>query len=92
MKPSQEITPSGVGMTASQVVQWAEAFTRLHARIATRVARPEPRRRALAYLQGIREFHRAQKWLAIGRAGKTSQTVWHATLAVPGGVGRRWGA
>src|SRR5260370_31272334 len=53
MKHHQHITLLGSRTTPSEVCRWAQALTRLHARIAARFARPEPRRRALAYLQGI---------------------------------------
>jgi SRSO17 transposase len=39
--------------TPSQVARWAQDLVQLHARIAPHFARPEPRRRALAYLQGL---------------------------------------
>ena len=39
--------------TPIHVAQWAQALPLLHARIAPYFARPEPRRRALAYLQGL---------------------------------------
>jgi hypothetical protein len=53
VKPPQHITFTGTKTTPSQVVQWTQLLTQLHARIASRFARPEPRRRALAYLQGL---------------------------------------
>ncbi len=53
MKPPSRTIPQSAKTTVSDVVQWAQALARLHARIAARFARPEPRRRALAYLQGI---------------------------------------
>src|SRR6266487_7017368 len=53
MKLSPDTTASGASTTASQVVQWAYALRQLHARIAPRFARAEPRRRALSYLQGL---------------------------------------
>jgi SRSO17 transposase len=53
MKQPQHITFTGAKTTPTQVVQWAQALTHLHSRIASRFARPEPRRRALAYLQGL---------------------------------------
>ena len=53
MKQPQHITFTGAKTTSTQVVQWAQALTHLHARIASCFARPEPRRRALAYLQGL---------------------------------------
>jgi SRSO17 transposase len=39
--------------TITDVVRWTQELDRLHARIAPRFARPEPRRRALAFLHGI---------------------------------------
>jgi SRSO17 transposase len=39
--------------TVTDVVRWTQELDRLHARIAARFARPEPRRRALAFLHGI---------------------------------------
>ncbi len=53
MKPLQYPTPAGARTTLSQVVRWAQALSHLHARIAPRFARPEPRHRALCYLQGL---------------------------------------
>ena len=53
MKPSHHTTPTGRETTFLEVWRWAQELARLHARIAPRFARPEPRRRALAYLQGI---------------------------------------
>src|SRR5689334_3150997 len=35
------------------IAHWVQALNQLHARIAPRFARPEPRRRALVYLQGL---------------------------------------
>ena len=53
MKPFNHTTPTEMQTTALDVVRWAQELGRLHARIAPRFARPEPRRRALAYLQGL---------------------------------------
>src|SRR3979409_691898 len=53
MKQHQHTTFTGAQTSPTQVVQWAQVLTQLHARIASRFARPEPRRRALAYLQGL---------------------------------------
>lgn len=53
MKFPEKDIPTRVKTTPSQVAQWAQALTNLHARIAPRFARPEPRRRALCYLQGL---------------------------------------
>jgi SRSO17 transposase len=53
MKQDQYITLTGTKTTPADVCRWAEALFQLHARIAPRFARPEPRHRALLYLQGI---------------------------------------
>src|SRR5438132_14291368 len=74
----------------TQVVQWAQALTQLHARIASRFARPEPRRRALAYLQGLlSSSERKNGWHLAEQAREArpygmqrllSQAVWDAHL------------
>jgi hypothetical protein len=92
MKSSQDTTRRELGTTKSQVAEWAQAFMQLHARIAPHFARSEPRRRALAYLQGLlRSIERKNGW-QLAQHGRRSQTLWHAPLAVAGGVGCRWGA
>jgi hypothetical protein len=53
MKQDHHITLTGTTTTLADVCRWVQALVRVHARIAPRFARPEPRRRALAYLQGI---------------------------------------
>jgi SRSO17 transposase len=53
MKPHQNTIPHEAMTTSTEVVQWVGELERLHTRIAPHFARPEPRRRALAYLQGI---------------------------------------
>ena len=53
MKPSQRITFSNLKTTPTHVASWAYELTHLHRRVASRFARPEPRRRALLYLQGL---------------------------------------
>jgi len=76
--------------TPTQVVQWAQALTQLHARIASRFARPEPRRRALAYLQSLlSSSERKNGWHLAEQAREArpygmqrllSQAVWDAHL------------
>jgi SRSO17 transposase len=53
MKQDQQTPLVGEKMSPATVCRWAQALTQLHARIAPHFARPEPRRRALAYLQGL---------------------------------------
>lgn len=73
MKPSQDITRSNTHTTTKDLVQWVQALTSLHARIAPRFARPEPRRRALAYLQGVMsEIRRKNSWQLAEHARETT--------------------
>jgi SRSO17 transposase len=53
VKHPQHTIPVEAKTTPNAVAQWAQALTRLHARIAPRFARPEPRWRARLYLQGV---------------------------------------
>src|SRR5213080_3045014 len=79
MKHHQHTTPLGSRTTPSEVCGWAQALTRLHTRIAPRFARPEPRRRALAYLQGLLScIERKNGW----------QLAEHAREATPYGMQR----
>lgn len=90
MKQHQHITFTAAKTTASHVVQWAQLLTQLHARIASRFARPEPRRRALAYLQGLlSSIERKNGWHLAEHAREAtpygmqrllSQAVWDADL------------
>src|SRR5437667_6031715 len=86
MKQPHHSTPAAPETTFTQVWGWAQELERLHARIAPRFARPEPRRRALAYLQGIlSETSRKNGWQLAEHAGEArpdgmqrllSQAVW----------------
>src|SRR6266704_4143302 len=79
MKPHQNTIPPEAKTTVTEVARWAQALARLHARIAPRFARPEPRRRALAYLQGIlSSIERKNGW----------QLAEHAREARPDGMQR----
>lgn len=90
MKHPQHTTKAGVRTTPGEVVRWAQALTHLHARIAPHFARPEPRRRALAYLQGIlSSIERKNGWQLAEHAREAtpygmqrllSQAVWDADL------------
>jgi SRSO17 transposase len=53
VKQPQHITFAGLKTTPTHVASWAFELTHLHRRLAPRFARPEPRRRALLYLQGL---------------------------------------
>src|SRR3954470_4233398 len=86
MKQAHHTTAAATETTFSEVWRWAQELERLHARIAPRFARPEPRRRALAYLQGIlSETSRKNGWQLAEHAGEArpdgmqrllSQAVW----------------
>ena len=53
MMQYQQCALAGAKTTPDDVCRWAQQLFPLHARIAPRFARPEPHRRALAYVQGI---------------------------------------
>ena len=86
MKQDKRTTRTETRTTASDVCRWVQELFHLHARIAPRFARPEPRRRALAYLQGIlSETSRKNGWQLAEHAGEArpdgmqrllSQAVW----------------
>jgi SRSO17 transposase len=90
MKPSQHILPVGSKTTFVDVWKWGQELERLHARIAPRFARPEPRRRALAYLKGVvSSTQRKNGWQIAEYAGEArpdgmqrllNSAVWDADL------------
>jgi SRSO17 transposase len=53
VKHNQHTTLAGTRTTTADVCRWVQSLFGLHARIAPRFARSEPRRRVLAYLQAI---------------------------------------
>jgi hypothetical protein len=72
MKPRQQIIPAGAKTTLVEVWKWGRELERLHARIAHHFARPEPRRRALAYLKGIvSSVERKNGWQLTEHAGES---------------------
>jgi hypothetical protein len=63
MKHHSPTIPQAAKITIADVVRWPHELARLHARIAPHFARAEPRRRALAYVQGIlSETSRKNGW------------------------------
>jgi SRSO17 transposase len=90
MKPRQQIIPAGAKTTFVEVWKWGRELERLHARIAHHFARPEPRRRALAYLKGIvSSVERKNGWQLAEHAGESrpdgmqrllNSAVWDADL------------
>ncbi len=90
LKQPQQIAPVGAQTTFVDVWKWGQELERLHARIAARFARPEPRRRALAYLKGIvSSIERKNGWHLAEHAGESrpdgmqrllNSAVWDADL------------
>jgi SRSO17 transposase len=79
MKQDQHTTHPQTRTTPADVCRWAQELFHLHARIAPRFARPEPRRRALSYLQGLlSDTSRKNGW----------QLAEHAREARPDGMQR----
>ena len=71
MKPDQQTTCRGNRTTSTDICRWVQSLVDLHSRIAPRFVRPEPRRRALAYLQGIvSETARKNGWQLAEHAGE----------------------
>jgi SRSO17 transposase len=71
MKPDSLTIPQAVQTTMAEVVHWSHELARLHACIAPHFARPEPRRRVLAYLQGLlSETPRKNSWQLAEHAGE----------------------
>lgn len=72
MKSPQSIVPVGPQTTFLDVWKWGQELERLHARIARRFVRPEPRKRALAFLKGIvSSIERKNGWQLAEHAGET---------------------
>jgi SRSO17 transposase len=57
--------------TREEIEEWAQGLEKVHARIARRFVRAEPRRRALAYLQGLLSpVERKNGWQLAEEAGE----------------------
>jgi SRSO17 transposase len=68
-QPVEERLGAGVGA----VTTWAEGLDAVHARVAPRFARAEPRRRALAYLRGLLSpVERKNGWQLAEQAGEAT--------------------
>lgn len=79
MKPQHHTTSDEIRPSLKEIAGWSLQLQQLHRRIAPRFARPEPRRRALLYLQGIlSEIPRKNSW----------QVAEHARQAQPYGMQR----
>ncbi len=88
MQSPQSIVPVGTQTTFVDVWKWGQELERLHARIAQHFVRPEPRRRALAFLKGIvSPVERKNGWQLAEHAGESrpdgmqrllSSAVWDA--------------
>jgi hypothetical protein len=72
MKSPQRIISAGAKTTFVDVWKWGQELEHLHARIAPRFVRPEPRRRALAYLKGtVSATQRKNGWQLAEHAGES---------------------
>jgi SRSO17 transposase len=72
MKQDQHTMNYGEKTTSADIGRWVQSLFVLHARIAPRFARPEPRRRALAYVQGLlSEVSRKNGWQLAEHARET---------------------
>lgn len=90
MKQSEHIVSEGAKTTFVDVWKWGQELERLHARIAPRFVRPEPRRQALAFLKGIvSSTERKNGWQLAEHAGESrpdgmqrllNSAVWDADL------------
>jgi SRSO17 transposase len=79
MKHASHTIPQATKTAITDVMGWSQELERLHARIAPYFARPEPRLRALAYLQAIlSDIPRKNGW----------QIAEHAREARPDGMQR----
>src|SRR5438552_19113770 len=68
-QPVEERPAADVGAVA----RWAEGLDAVHARVAPRFARAEPRRRALAYLRGLLSpVERKNGWQLAEQAGEAT--------------------
>jgi len=75
-------------LTLRAVSGWATELETVHARIAPRFARPQPRRRALAYLRGVLSaVERKNGWQLAERAGEATPDGMQRLLATA-----RWDA
>src|SRR5712692_3909525 len=71
MTQDQSTVPEQARTTFAEIWRWAQELERVHARIAPRFARPEPRRRALAYLRGVvSSIERKNGWQLAEHAGE----------------------
>jgi hypothetical protein len=79
VKPSQPLTPVGAKTTFVEVWRWGQELECLHACIAPRFARPEPRRRALAFLKGIvSATQRKNGWHLAEHSGESHRMAYNA--------------
>ena len=68
---------------------WADEVEAVGERIGRHFARSEPRRRAVGYVRGLAQRHRAEERLAAGRAPRRPDPRRRPAPARPGRLGRR---
>jgi SRSO17 transposase len=78
---------SEVEQAEQQARVWADGLVELHERIGGRLGRVEPRRRALAYLQGLlSQVERKNSWWLAEEAGEQTQTGCSGCSVARGGT------
>jgi SRSO17 transposase len=76
------VAPEQEQAALEEVAAWARGLGAMHARIAHRFARPEPRRRALQYLKGLLSpVERKNGWQLAEQAGETTPDGMQRLLA-----------
>src|SRR5712692_7752867 len=71
MGASRPVIEAEDAATLEEVAAWARGLGAMHARMAQRFARPEPRRRALQYLKGLlSSVERKNGWQLAEQAGE----------------------
>ena len=69
-------------LDVAEVAAWADGLAELHARIASRFARSEPRERVLAYVQALlAPVERKNSWTLAEQAGEASPDGMQRLLA-----------
>ena len=87
MTYSEHTTAFGRPTTPADICRWNQMLTELHARIAPHFARPQPRRRALLYLQGLlSEAERKNGWQLAEQARERTPYGMQRLLSRPSGM------
>ena len=92
MKPHHDTIEEDIRPSLQEIGGWAVALQQVHRRLAPRFARPEPRRHALLYLQGVlSEIPRTTSW-QVAEHARQARPYGMQRLLESRGLGCRWGA